>query len=141
MSKSHLYPSKQTGFSLLEILISIVILAIGLLGLAALQTTSLKNNHSAQYRTTATVSAYDIIDRMRLNPNADYTLTLATTPSGTSLKDIDLVEWINNLANELPLGDGAIAINGEIVTVTVQWDDSRGTGGNDKQSFIVRTER
>lgn len=142
MSKYCLTPSRHAGFSLLEILISIFILAIGLLGLAALQTTSLKNNHSAQYRTTATVAAYDIIDRMRLNPNADYTLTLATTPSAVStLKDTDLLAWTTSLAAELPLGDGAIAINGDILTVTVQWDDSRGTQGNAAQSFVVRTER
>lgn len=140
---------KQSGFSLLEILISLVILAIGLLGLAALQTASLKNNHSAQYRTTATVLAYDIIDRMRLNQNADYTLTMAATPSGRTLKDTDLIAWTTNLNNELPAGDGAVALNGDIVTVTVQWDDSRGddnvtreaTGYDGTRSFIVRTER
>ena len=141
MTKYNRPISKQAGFSLLEILIAIFILAIGLLGLAALQTTSLKNNHSALYRTTATVLAYDIIERMRLNQNADYTLTLAATPSGSTLKDADLIAWTTNLASELPLGDGSIAINGEIVTVTVQWDDSRGTQGSDTQSFIVRTER
>ena len=141
MTKYNRPISKPAGFSLLEILIAIFILAIGLLGLAALQTTSLKNNHSAQYRTTATVLAYDIIERMRLNQNADYTLTLTATPSGSTLKDADLIAWTTNLASELPLGDGSIAINGEIVTVTVQWDDSRGTQGSDTQSFIVRTER
>ena len=141
MTKYNRPISKPAGFSLLEILISIFILAIGLLGLAALQTTSLKNNHSALYRTTATVLAYDIIERMRLNQNADYTLTLTATPSGSTLKDADLIAWTTNLASELPLGDGSIAINGEIVTVTVQWDDSRGTQGSDTQSFIVRTER
>ena len=141
MTKYNRPISKPAGFSLLEILISIFILAIGLLGLAALQTTSLKNNHSALYRTTATVLAYDIIERMRLNQNADYTLTLTATPSGSTLKDADLIAWTTNLASELPLGDGSIAINGEIVTVTVQCDDSRGTQGSDTQSFIVRTER
>jgi type IV pilus assembly protein PilV len=133
--------SKQMGFSLLEVLISIFILAIGLLGLAALQTTSLKNNHSAQYRTTATVLTYDIIERMRLNQTADYTLTLAGAPSGATLKDLDLIDWIDSIAVELPQGDGAVAVNGDIVTVTVQWDDSRGTAGNNAQSFTVRTER
>jgi type IV pilus assembly protein PilV len=141
MTKYNRPISKPAGFSLLEILIAIFVLAIGLLGLAALQTTSLKNNHSALYRTTATVLAYDIIERMRLNQTADYTLTLTATPSGSTLKDADLIAWTTNLASELPLGDGSIAINGEIITVTVQWDDSRGTQGSDTQSFIVRTER
>ena len=141
MTKYNAPLSKQAGFTLLEIVISIFILAIGLLGLAALQTTSLKNNHSAQYRTTATVSAYDIIDRMRLNPNADYTIALLAPGSGSTLKDTDIIAWKTNLASELPLGDGSISLNGDIVTITVQWDDSRGTQGNNAQSFIVRTER
>ena len=141
MTKYNAPLSKQTGFTLLEILISIFILAIGLLGLAALQTTSLKNNHSAQYRTTATVSAYDIIDRMRLNPDADYTIALLAPGLGATLKDRDIIAWKTSLASELPIGDGSIALNGDIVTITVQWDDSRGTQGNIAQSFIVRTER
>lgn len=145
--------SNKNGFSLLEVLISIFILAIGLLGLAALQTTSLKNNHSAQHRTSATVLTYDILDRMRLNPtlvlapsrrlipNASYARAIGDAlPSGGIVGD-DLLQWTETLENELPSGDGAIAINGNIVTVTVQWDDSRGTQGSNTQNFVVRTEQ
>ncbi len=59
--------SRQTGFSLLEVLIAIVITSIGLLGLAGMQATGLRNNHSAYHRSQATVLAYDIADRMRSN--------------------------------------------------------------------------
>ena len=133
--------NKLKGFSLLEVLISVFILAIGLLGLAGLQINSLKNNHSAQYRTSATVLAYDIIDRIRLNRNADYTLTMAAAPSGTGLKNTDLIAWVAQITNDLPSGDGAISLNGNIVTVTVQWDDSRATSGGATQSFTVSSER
>jgi type IV pilus assembly protein PilV len=135
--------NKASGFSLLEVLISIFVLAIGLLGLLNLQMISLKNNHSAQYRTSATVLSYDIIDRMRLNRDADYTLTMATTPSGTGLKNTDLLEWINELSSTLPSGDGSVAVAGDIVTVVVQWDDSRGniTGAPSTQQFTVSSER
>ncbi len=59
--------SRQTGYSLIEVLIAIVVTSIGLLGLAAMQATGLRNNHSAYNRSQATVLAYDIADRMRAN--------------------------------------------------------------------------
>lgn len=58
----------QRGFSLVEVLVALLVLSIGLLGLAALQTTSLKYNTDSYTRTQATIIAYDILDRMRLNP-------------------------------------------------------------------------
>lgn len=136
--------SQHAGFSLLEVLITVFILAIGLLGLAALQTTSLKNNHSAQHRTSAVVLAYDIIDRMRLNRDANYTLAMADTPAGATLKDGDLIAWTNDLLASIPSGDGEVQwskVNDIIsVSVEVQWDDSRATSGSAAQSFTVSTE-
>jgi len=138
ISQKHL--NKCAGFTLLEILITVFILAIGLLGLAALQMTSLKNNHSAQHRTSAVVLAYDIVDRMRLNKTANYTLAMNATPAGSTLKDTDLIEWTDELSSSIPSGDGSISIAGNIVTVVVQWDDSRATSGSATQSFTVSTE-
>ncbi len=57
----------NAGFTLIEVLIAVVILAGGLLGLAALQATTLRNNQSAYFRSLATQLAYDISDRMRSN--------------------------------------------------------------------------
>lgn len=57
----------QQGFTLLEVLIALLVLSIGLLGLAALQTTGLRSNQMANMRTIATQLAYDIADRMRAN--------------------------------------------------------------------------
>ena len=129
------------GSSLLEVLVSIVILSIGLLGLAALQITSQKNNHSAQFRTDAIVQAYNLIDRMRLNKTESYALAMTSTaPVGPLRKDTDLSEWITELKNLLPDAAGAVTVAGDIVSVVVRWDDSRGTSGNDEQSFSVSTE-
>lgn len=58
------------GFSLIEVLVALLILSIGLLGLAALQITSLKFNTDSYFRTQATFSVYDIVDRMRANSAA-----------------------------------------------------------------------
>ena len=62
----------QHGFTLLEVLIALLILSIGLLGLAALQTTGLRSNTMATTRTHATQLAYDIADRMRANVAGSY---------------------------------------------------------------------
>ena len=59
--------NKNTGFTLIEVLIAMIVLAVGLLGLAGLQATSLRNNQSAYNRIKATQLAYDIADRMRAN--------------------------------------------------------------------------
>jgi type IV pilus assembly protein PilV len=69
----------QCGFTLLEVLIALLVLSIGLLGLAALQTIGLRSNQMASTRTTATQLAYDITDRMRANEAATgLTRDLAT---------------------------------------------------------------
>ncbi|MFD2231551.1 type IV pilus modification protein PilV [Alkalimarinus sediminis] len=72
---------KQKGFTLIEILIAALILAVGLLGIAGLQMGGLKNNVSAMYRTQAVQFANDIIDRIRANPTAAYAATLTAAPS------------------------------------------------------------
>jgi type IV pilus assembly protein PilV len=58
------------GFTLIEALVALVVLSVGLLGLAMLQITSLQANTDAYYRTQASLHAYEIMDRMRANPTA-----------------------------------------------------------------------
>jgi type IV pilus assembly protein PilV len=60
-------PNKQNGFSLIEILVSVLVFGVGILGLGGLQVASLKGSNNAHYRTTATVLAMDLADRMRSN--------------------------------------------------------------------------
>jgi len=60
----------QRGFSLIEILISVLVFGVGILGLGSLQIASLKGSSNAHYRTTASVLAQDLADRMRSNTAA-----------------------------------------------------------------------
>ncbi|MBT9568327.1 MAG: type IV pilus modification protein PilV [Thiobacillus sp.] len=142
----------QSGFTLLEILVAMVVLSIGLLGLAGLMTTSMRDNLSASHRTQATWMAYDMIDRMRANRvgaiAGSYTMPLGAAaactvaaPAGT-LPAQDIAAWKSQLACVLPAGTGSVAVNAatRAVTIVIQWNDSRGTQGNAAQTFQVDTQ-
>lgn len=128
---------KQSGFTLLEILVAMLVLSIGLMGLAGLMASSMRNNLSASHRTQATWLAYDIIDRMRANRSSAITGNYATSlgapvactvvaPTGT-VPAQDIAAWKSQLDCVLPAGDGSIAVtNAARATVVIQWDDSRG---------------
>jgi type IV pilus assembly protein PilV len=130
-------PLKQGGFTLLEVMIAVFVLAIGLLGMAHLQITSLKHNQSAEFRTQAALFAADMLDRMRANreaaQNGNYALDIdAEPPSSTNtIADADIVEWRENLSFYLPNGTGQIACdafnaNSEFVCdVTIGWTETQ----------------
>jgi len=110
------------GFTLLEVLIALLVLSIGLLGLAALQTLGLKFNHESYQRTQAVYQAYDMIDRIRANQTskASYkNVALGSTPSlsgidcstgcnAGQLATYDINTWNTANAAVLRQGRGAI---------------------------------
>lgn len=129
----------QRGTTLIETLVALVVLSVGLLGIAALQMTSLRNNRGAHLRSQAQVLAYDIADRMRANRNAAmadaYLIALApATSTATGVALTDILEWKGTLAAALPGGDGAIARDGAMFEITVTWTDTLGA-----QTFRTRT--
>lgn len=122
-------PRRQRGFSIIEVLIALLVLAIGLLGLAALQAQGLRFNHDAYVRTQATNLAYDIVDRMRANRAnvAGYTAPdpgLVCDPLVASV-NMDLSCWYDALAGTLPGGAGLITTNAtaNFFDVSVGWID------------------
>jgi type IV pilus assembly protein PilV len=120
-------PPRVAGASLLEVLVTVGLLSIGLLGIAGTQAVGLKNVANASLRTQASVLAYDIVDRLRANrPAAEagsYNITLgaAAPTSPTTLAQQDLAQWKGGLAANLPQGDGAVAVAAGVATVTVRW--------------------
>lgn len=121
----------QQGFSLLEVLIAILILAIGLLGMAQLQGSGMRSSHGAYLRTQATILAADILDSMRANPtvarSGGYNANLQATYTQPSdpVAQVDVNAWKANLAALLPNGDGRIVTSGSDVSVVVQWSGLR----------------
>jgi type IV pilus assembly protein PilV len=91
----------QSGFTLLEVLIALLVLAIGLLGLAALQTTGLRSNTMATTRTHATQLIYDIADRMRANVAGSYTTGVDNAVTAT-VDDYGMAACPNPLPDPLP---------------------------------------
>ncbi|WP_225073741.1 type IV pilus modification protein PilV [Desulfuromonas sp. CSMB_57] len=133
--------SQESGFSLVEVLVALMILTVGLLGLAGLQGRGLRDSQSALVRSRAVQCAEDILDRMRANrANAgayavgigapgpdewdDMDGLLAELSGYAGIVQTDLGEWKFSLAQSLPEGDGSVAVNGNLTTVVVQWTES-----------------
>jgi type IV pilus assembly protein PilV len=127
--------SAARGFTLIEALVALVVLSIGLLGVAGMQIAGLRANQSAASRTQASYLADDIADRMRANymaaRNGDYNLALGATKTGSTPAQTDIQAWVAELAT-LPSGQGSInvAAGTNVATITIQWVDSRGGDTN-----------
>ncbi|GHD48540.1 type IV pilus assembly protein PilV [Marinobacter persicus] len=140
-------PASLKGFTLIEILVTLFIVAIGLLGLAALVLEGMRNNQGAYLRTQATVLAYDMADRMRANKSnvTDYA-GFSTDGASTKLPDCvtsdagcpptaqvtrDLVEWTREIQGVgsdmalLPGGEGEIERDAgtSVYTITITWEE------------------
>lgn len=157
------HPAKEKGFSLIEILVTMVVLSLGLLGIAALQTLSIKRSQSALFHSIAVSQASDIAERMRTNQVQldNYILALssfsgagsgATCSSACALSDVvgaDASAWIAGNSALLPRGKGVVCHDdtpddgdlgdpscdgGGRVVIKVFWDDSRSEGRASKAS-------
>ena len=136
---------RQYGFSLLEVLVALLVLSVGLMGLASLQTLGLRQGHAGYLRSQATVLAGDIAERLRANREGalagNYDIAAgAEPPDGKGITAVDLAHWKALLAAALPSGDGEVRCESATSScqVTVRWLDSRG-GGDGKQSLALRT--
>lgn len=140
---------RQRGSSMIEVLVSLVVLSIGLLGLAAMQLNALKFNQLASVRSHATFLAYEMADRMRAargdaqaglyNLAADAALPCDIAAEACLPFQRDLAEWRANLAAQLPQGVGGISQNGSQITIVVQWDEARvGESQAQQFSFVTR---
>jgi type IV pilus assembly protein PilV len=141
--------NRQSGFSIVEALVALVVLSVGMLGIAALYVESLRAGRTAVYRTQAVNLASDMADRIRANRNAlaAWTLAAADTPavqgcvagttncSATQLAQDDQARWRLAIQQQLPGSPtanprtpfGTIQVNTAVVpnqyTITVIWSE------------------
>ena len=134
--------TKQSGFTIVEVLVALVVLAIGLLGIAALYLNSLQSGRTAIYRTQAVNLAADLADRIRANRTAQaaYATLFADAEAEVAgcyttggcvdvdLASSDLARWKGTVAQFLPNGQGQVAVTLPVAAgqpanyvVTVQW--------------------
>jgi len=130
---------RSRGFSLVEVLVALVVMSVGMLGIAALYLEGLRAGRTALYRTTAVTLAADMADRIRANSTAG--LAYAGTGPGVDsncingandctpdqLADDDWFDWNNQLNSQLPDGTvGEIDVAGAApatYTITVAWPE------------------
>lgn len=140
----------QAGVGLIEVLVALLVLSLGVLGIAALQVRALANGGSSMSMTMATVASYSILEAMR----ADRTNAVAGSyngsitgdacpASGTSLSAWNLNQWCTNqLIKYLPAASTTRAnitctSTNSSCTVTIQYDDSRAGGSSAQQVKIA----
>jgi len=114
--------SYSRGFTLIEVLISMVILAIGLLGLAAMQVISLRDNQDVYYYQQATLLAYEMQDRVRANNTVNWLSVIAGTGdsctqvipcTATDMAVNDYGYWKNNAKKIFPIS----STNPDVVSI------------------------
>ena len=139
----------QTGSSMVEVLVSLLILGVGLLGAVSLQSNGLNSNQRAVFVTEAQVLAQDMADRIlaygdgpaganggeyddittKNNPNAATTCAFTNTGCNpTQTKANDGYEWQQLFASansSLPGAYGAVKWNDPVYTITIYWDQDR----------------
>ncbi len=155
---------EMQGSSLIEVLVSMTVLAIGILGIGAMQTSTLKSNQNSYMRTQAVFNSNDIIERMRSNtegveagnyndPTPAVTATCQTTTGCTAAQMAanDVAQWEASVAASLPSGAATVCLDatpvdgtatvpacsnsGDEYAVKIWWDDDR--DGTLNQRFIV----
>lgn len=136
------YP-RQSGATLIEILIAALILAVGMLGVGAMQAAALRNSQSSLERSQAVLETYAILDTMRANliaaRSGAYNMPLTCEPlAGATRAEVERAAWHQGVKDRL--GEDAcarIACADNVCTVDLVWDDSRGTAGETEHQITT----
>jgi type IV pilus assembly protein PilV len=134
--------SGQAGFTMLEVLVTLFVIAVALLGTAGLQSYALKVNQGGQMRTQAVVLGLDLLERIEANNEAAIAGAYAANPlpaaapvdcfgspcTPTNLATYDLVQFKTKLEQALPNGSATVAITGAApgpwtYTLQINWEE------------------
>ena len=129
----------QQGMTLIEVLVALLILTVGLLGAAAVQINALKYTDSSRMTSQASFIAYDMMDRIRANSGANYTITPPTSANPGNARDQDLYDFTTSIVNfGGPTATGSITLNQRVYTITITWSDARAANtANAQRSFVL----
>ncbi|HAU15140.1 MAG: type IV pilus modification protein PilV [Pseudomonadales bacterium] len=155
---------QQQGVGLIEVLVSVLVLTVGILGVVAMQTRALQFSQESIYTSQALMMAYEMTDRMRANKGSEIQYLVnygsdvtaladceSTDCTPTQMAKFDAAAWKNAIAVNLPSGDGQIAVDNAgsrpFYTISVRFTDQKldsalegGTAGSSLREVSVRTE-
>lgn len=132
----------QQGMTLIEVLVALLILTVGLLGAAAVQINALKYTDSSRMTSQASFIAYDMMDRIRANSGANYTVTPPTSANPGNARDQDLYDFTTSIVNfGGPTATGSITLNQRVYTITITWSDARAANTASAQRSFVLSSR
>lgn len=143
-------PSRQRGISLIEVLVSVVVLGIGLLGVAAMQSIALRGGQSSLESSQAVIQTTSILESMRTNAanagaynTADWVCAVATPGTGATLAQVDMSTWVGSLKATMgTAGDsttcGRVTGCPDACVIGVRWNDER-AGGEAQRTIETRS--
>ncbi len=121
--------NQQTGATLIEVIITVLLLSTCLLSMGIMQKRSLQFNQSAFMRSQANIYVYDILDRIRLNKAdlAGYNVAYGAAVAGSTVAATDIVAWRDNIKRYLPEGDGAIVCDSATSScqISIRWSEEQ----------------
>lgn len=148
----------QAGVSLVEVLVALLVVSLGMMAMVGLLGTAARFGKTSEFRSTATLLAQDITDRIRANlkgaQDGDYDIVstgladalpeeaaacaVAAACTPKELADIDTAQWQATLFNSLPRGTGHVQFNGEAADIWIVWQDPSTLDDDaDKTTFLT----
>ena len=143
--------NRQLGFSLIEVLIALVIMSVGMLGIAGLYVQSLQAGRTSMFRHQAVSLAGDVADRIRANPSAGIAYAGIGADNSCIAANIDcdvvgmaandIWVWDMQAVNSLPTGDVVVAFDDTVAppiyTITVSWNEPGMTAVSTPPSYAI----
>ena len=142
---------RQSGFSLVEVLIALIIMSVGMLGIAGLYVQSLQAGRTSMFRHQAVSLAGDVADRIRANPTAGVAYAGAGANNNCVAANVDcdvvgmaahdIWVWDQQAVNSLPTGDVVVAFDDTVTppvyTITVNWNEPGITAAANNPSYSI----
>jgi len=128
---------RQGGFTLIEAMVALMILSIGMVGLAYLQATGMRLTSTSNTRTQAAILAADLMDRIRSHGYANIgdfdNITIANTngtppetcdATSTAIED-EITCWSESVERSLTDPDVLVSVNDDVVTIQMTWTEAK----------------